>query len=782
MTEPTKATPQAILDGVKDQSMREVPAVPRAYAQFMPFFFLFTERGPEGGQMVSGNGAKLYGTKTFDKNSPYYTHGTVLANAMLANGPIYIERLKPEGAATAFIRVSVEVIATDLPLYARNADGSIQYTPGEFGPEPVIERTFVGSRIVHHRGVAAYPEAQREYGKGRQISGYREGSVESNGVMLGQVTVGGESAFTTSTLIPLFDLEVDSFGNYGNNIGLRLMAPTTIDASPTDEATVTATRSFIYRLQALEKPSNSTTPTILANQIGDLSLDVSFREDAVHPRTNNSIYAGKSFVKSYQLLNDPQLSDEYGPFGRMHVYQENITNVLSMLTQGYKVTTDLGEVEVSGEAEFDLDAEVFGRAPEYGFSDPRNIHMFNLFTGVDYNGTEYFSVDVRNSTSFGGISFENNTVHYATGGSDGLWYYSDGRPAALANTRMYDEIVRSKLMAFGQYGYHYLDMNRYPFTSFIDSGFSLETKLQFPRLLSLRKDWNVIVGTQATADATGPEVPQGGDDGVTMLYQDGVIAGGVLGTSNELIGNWEWCDLNTDDVEQSIGLSLRTQLNLNLESELFGTPVLRGLCIGHGGQLIDESFEHNLPLTHEVASFISAYMGAPAWRTGQGFDKYPNNTVKRFTNCNITYRNIKGYNKTWDNGINWVQYFDDRQLFFPALQTAYPYDTSVLNGVITMFACCTLERIANNVWKYLTGRSDLTDDQFVTEADALVEEMTAGIFDDRFVVQPESFYTAADVARGYSWRTRIHLYANNMKTVGRFDIVAHRMSDLNEEA
>ena len=72
----------------------------------------------------------------------------------------------------------------------------------------------------------------------------------------------------------------------------------------------------------------------------------------------------------------------------------------------------------------------------------------------------------------------------------------------------------------------------------------------------------------------------------------------------------------------------------------------------------------------------------------------------------------------------------------------------------------------------------LTPDQFIARSDALIKANVAGKFDARVVIVPETFYTSDDDQRGYSWSCNIHMYAPNMKTVGTFTIVAHRIEDL----
>ena len=94
-----------------------------------------------------------------------------------------------------------------------------------------------------------------------------------------------------------------------------------------------------------------------------------------------------------------------------------------------------------------------------------------------------------------------------------------------------------------------------------------------------------------------------------------------------------------------------------------------------------------------------------------------------------------------------------------------------------MWAICHIERVCHMAWRDLTGNSKWAPNKFLEESDRIIESRLANVFDDRFRIEVETFYTEADVRRGYSWSTRVHIYANNMKTVGSYTVVAHRMED-----
>ena len=85
--------------------------------------------------------------------------------------------------------------------------------------------------------------------------------------------------------------------------------------------------------------------------------------------------------------------------------------------------------------------------------------------------------------------------------------------------------------------------------------------------------------------------------------------------------------------------------------------------------------------------------------------------------------------------------------------------------------------MADRAWRQLTGIASLTAEQFVERSNKLISDMCKDRFNGRVIIVPETYYTADDTARGYSWSTKIHMYAPNMKTVGTFTIVPHRIED-----
>lgn len=747
-----KATPRAILNGVQDLSGREpLPESPQI-PQHLPLLYLFTAKGPDLPQLVSGDAAAtMYGRETFLPQGKFTTHQTILANRIMGTGQqVFIQRLTSPDAKKAMLRYSAEVIATTIEIYERNADGSIKYEIDLTGAAvPVVEDTVVGSRVVWHVGVTPYVTTeQKEFGRATVLDTYRNGDVVIAGgtKKLGEIIDGATTIVTKSTLYPIMDLEFNSVGGEGNLHGLEFIAPTTKLQIPAPTSTIEGQRAYVYRLAVKRRSSANTTPTPIRTAGDDVYLEVTLKENTESPFTGKPISMRETFVKAYQKRSAATAPAVDGPFSRVHVYQQQLDLMLDRLVNG---GTDSDGNTFLGEKDFDDQALAFQR--RLPFEDPLNKHLFNPFTGRDYRDVPYFSVDVNNSIKFGGVSFGTGAHQYATGGDDGLPMDVNGRPDLLARLQVADELTRDHLDNFGNGEATLLDAAFYPMSAVWDSGFSHRTKPSLFVPIGRRKDILAHLSTQAIADY-------------------------VAGINGE---EWQWIEPNNHETEISHATNLRTQAILYPESTLFGTQAFRAVIIGHCGQDIREEWNGNLPLIVDFAEKVARYMGAAdgLWKERWAFDQDGNNQVTAFRDVNLTYKSPENYDRSWDAGLNWVQYGDRTRLFYPAIQTVYDDDTSVLNSYFVAAGACTLERICQQSWMRITGNQKLTKEQIIDRSNKFILEAAEGAFDGRFDISVRTFHTEADKQRGYSWSCEVTLRTDPMETVGSFTIIAQRRDE-----
>jgi hypothetical protein len=359
-------------------------------------------------------------------------------------------------------------------------------------------------------------------------------------------------------------------------------------------------------------------------------------------------------------------------------------------------------------------------------ADTEDRHLFNFVTGVSSFNVPYHSfifVDSANS-----VRFSEHTNVFAAGGSNGTMNHT-----THANL-VTDEINR------------YLDPNdelqelALNVESIIyDTGFPLATKYAIASFIALRKDTFVVLSTHDVEDR-----------------------------------------ILTASEEHSLAIALRTRLQMFPESDYFGTPVMRAMIIGRSGKLRNSQYTKHLPLSAEVAIKAAKYMGASngIWKNGSHFDGAPGSIVDYMYDINITWVPASVRNRNWDIGLNWVQSYDKRSHFFPAFKTIYDNDTSVLNSFFTAMAIAQLNKVAHASWREFSGISHLTNAQLASRVNDFIIARTRGRFDERFVIQPDTFFTDMDILRGFSWTLPIKIYAANMKTVLTTYVQAYRIEDI----
>ena len=355
-----------------------------------------------------------------------------------------------------------------------------------------------------------------------------------------------------------------------------------------------------------------------------------------------------------------------------------------------------------------------------------NHHALNILSFASSNGSPYQSIKLVDIS--GSIRLTKNTNVFLSGSSDGT-----------ISEQLLDSLVIEDMDKYNNSLHEYNDLVKHPESIIYDSGFSLNTKKAMAKFISRRKDTFVVLSTYAhNAPST-----------------------------------------NLSD-QYSVAVALKTMLELYPESASFGTPVMRGMVVGGSGYLIDSLYTKRVPLTYEILYKAARYMGAEngAWKNGFCFDKAPLSVVTQIKNIDVTWVPASTRNTLWNVGLNFVLNYEVRRQFFPALQTVYENDTSVLNSFFTAVAIAYLNKVAHAAWREFSGDISLTAAQLEEQVNMFVSDRVKDKFDDKFVIIPEATVTEHDALRGYSWTLPIKIYANNMKTVMTTYVEAYRMSDL----
>lgn len=715
------AAPQANLLGIKDES-RRVPLIePEVVPTHLPHVFGFARKGPLDPQLVIGDSlVRMYGAETLDLRGIYATHQTVLIDTVNSQGnSVMFQRVLPEDAPPpASVAWFLDVLVDQITQYERNVDNSLRLD-GSGNPIPIV----VGNTPVTKTGLS-FKWVLKTLPQ-----------VNSDGEVITQQMIEEyEAGDTEINIVPVsnvFNSLTPSEGDRINGAG---------DSStlyPWIEAEVSHAGEYGNHIGHRLWAATARTQVPVDEGVVNDNLSALYRIQ----------FLERDDAKSTPYVIESNFGEQYVDFS----FKEGALN--------RKVDKDLFADLVIVPSYEDMDSLV--APPKFGpFSRFHIYHQYvqevsalahaaealenpdlstaegaeyliNLMSGQDVFGNPYFTLRVL-GPSEGGELMSEFATHYAAGGGDGTMTFET-----------FDDLVGHQCENYGDLDAKVLDSAKYPQSVIYDSGFSLVTKKKLLVPIGRRKDMWVVLSTQDVSQRQ-----------------------------------------NTTSEESSMAIALRAAANVYPESEFYGTSTCRAIVIGHSGYLLNSQYKKLLPLTIEFAGKCADFMGAGngIWNSGFGFDEAPTNQVSRFRDVNSTYKSASVKSNDWTNGLCWVQFFDRRTLFWPAFQTVYDDDTSVLNSAANMMICVEIEKICERSWRQLTGNSKLTVEQFIERSNLLITNMSTNRFDDRVVVVPETYITDADDARGYSYSCKVHLYLNNMKTVGTFTVVAHRRSDLEAAA
>lgn len=708
------AAPRPILRGIRDVSGRPPVYEPELIPTHLPHVFAFTERGGLLPELVAGDAmVRMYGRRSFEPRSQYYNHQSVM-----------IEKVNAEGNRMMLQRVLPP--DANPPATARL---SVDIVKDDVA---VYERNEDGTWLLDETG--------NRIPTGETVSGYRlrwlvEPTQTLGGVDIDDITSGDR--LTEEGLERLLEegetrLLQRSIGDANIRIGEMVNAD--------------GEQSQIYPIADFE-----------ANGIGSFGNRLGFRLSA--PTTRDELAVDDDVIEDQRAylyrLQFVERDENYSTprvletlWGERHVnfsFKEGVIDTAvdmdlhydQIVLPSYSQEAAAGRPEIQGPFAtfhvYDRYVEEIltmlheAEAPHGRVSaDTEDRHMVNFIGATDPEGAPYEAIRIMGPAD-DGILLTDTTTHYCEGGFDGTM-----------TLETFDAAVAYQLRHYGDLDAKVMDSAVYPQSVVYDTGFSIDTKRDMLTLIGRRKDMYAVLSTQDVSRRQ-----------------------------------------NTAAEESSMAIALRTAARMYPESIIYGTATCRAMVVGHSGYLIDHPHKELLPLTIELAQKCARYMGAGNgfWKSNHAYDRPPNNHVRLFRGVNADWKTANVRSNDWDNGLVWVQNYDRRSLFFPGIQTVYDDDSSVLNAAINMIIAVELQKVAERTWRDLTGITYLTPDEFIERSDQLIREKVSGKFDGRVIIVPETFYTANDEQRGYSWSTNIHMYAPNMKTVGTFTVVAHRIED-----
>ena len=686
------STPRAIFTGFKEGLTTDPVTAPEITPIHLPYVYIQGGRGKEDTLLLTGDAlSTVYGDEMLNYRSKYASPATLIARQAASTGSaIFTKRLVSPDAKYARIRIGVEVVDDVLPVWQRNPDGSYKKDQDGNRIQDADKTTNkVKMRwVVNHDKDAGTPH---EFGKDEVVIG---SMVASDGT-------------TQSNYYPILDGLVSWRGEEGNNIGLRLEAPTALSSNPTRTDIIERIGAFLYRIQFVERKSARTAPTVIRTINGMEQETFALQTGVIHPDDETDLSFDKVVVDAYEY-NETGNTPIFAPMDQLHIYQKNIDELTKRL---YDAEKDVAENHLLTDVEF-LDGQM------------------NIFTGVDYNGIPYYTVEVLDADE-GGVIFDGSSTFYAIDGSDGT-----------VDWDTFDALAQQQFASFGNMGEDLEDMAYYPFSIVYDIGYKVDTKKAMANVLSLRPDVMIIASTHT----------------------------------------WKGVELNVDE-ESSMGAMLRNYYRLHPESVLYNTPACRAAVFMQYGESIEAPSLGKVPLTMEVANKLATYMGASdGVIRGTRIDNNPGNVVTTMRKINKTYRNATVRDRDWENGLNYVQTYNRNSNFFPAWGTIYNNDRSVWRSLINVIIGCDLTRVCYRLWAETTGTTGMDETLFLKLMGERFLEYTTGRYNDHVTVKGRFYLDKEDGYNGFSYHGDISLIGDPGMTVGTFTITGLRRNTEAAEA
>jgi len=228
-------------------------------------------------------------------------------------------------------------------------------------------------------------------------------------------------------------------------------------------------------------------------------------------------------------------------------------------------------------------------------------------------------------------------------------------------------------------------------------------------------------------------------------------------------------------------------MRLAPESTYHGTPVMRGAIVNGDGKMINRNVQYQVSQVLELIGKVVKMMGAGdgSWKQEFLFDTFANEPGNALTELeDIRPDSIPNTIKPllFKEGMIWSQSANRRTYHFPATQTVYDNDFSVLNGIYAPLAICTIVKKANDAHIAYTGDMSSTRAVFAQRIKTFLDNRLQGKFASIFTITNEVVFSEYDKRVGYSWHVISKIYAPSMKTVQTHETQAYRYDDPSNSA
>lgn len=144
-----------------------------------------------------------------------------------------------------------------------------------------------------------------------------------------------------------------------------------------------------------------------------------------------------------------------------------------------------------------------------------------------------------------------------------------------------------------------------------------------------------------------------------------------------------------------------------------------------------------------------------------------------------SYRDEDVADSAWATGMNFLRSHDIVDNFWPAIQSIYPYQDSILANAKFVLVASKCHYYGMEIWRSISGENK-TDEQFKQELEDEAYRIIGGKFTEDVRIVVEAILTEADVARGYSGYLKFHIGVGSPRTKLVYSVHGYTLDQLNE--
>lgn len=151
----------------------------------------------------------------------------------------------------------------------------------------------------------------------------------------------------------------------------------------------------------------------------------------------------------------------------------------------------------------------------------------------------------------------------------------------------------------------------------------------------------------------------------------------------------------------------------------------------------------------------------------------PNAAIDTFNEWNWAASDPDRKQQSWDSGLNYIQYYDQTGIHWPAMRTVYRYDTSVLTSALYTDVVVYCKHILRYNWARYAG-VELPFETLSARATTSVTNDLSAMLNGMFQFDVTFSQSEEEAAIGYIAHCTIRLWGNPQQRVWKIDIECYR--------